>query len=244
MSTLAPAAECAVMIIECLSDADTALGISEISRRLEINKNMVFRALTTLEERGWVYCDTEKRYFLTLRPFELCSRASGRLNINSVGAPLVHELWKKTGESTYLAIPSGDQVLYLQHFDSTRNVRVAGRIGGLYDFCTTAPGKAILAFSDESVANMHVLKTKAYKSALSSELKEIRECGYATDNEAFSKGIICIAAPVLGYGGEALGAVGCSVSTVDFTLESAKAALCESVLDTAASISEILGYRK
>jgi len=245
MGTLAPAAECAVMIIECLSESEGSLGISEISRRIGINKNMVYRTLATLEERGWVYCEGgEKKYYLTLRPFEVGARANGRLSLNNVATPIVHELWKKTGESTYLAIPSGESVLYLQHFDSTRSVRVAGRVGGLYDFSTTAPGKAILAFSDEKLLNEQILKTNICKNALLADLESVRECGYATDNEEFSKGIICVSAPILGYDGLALGAVGCSVSTVDFDFESAKAALCPSVLDAAARISEILCYKR
>ena len=245
MATLAPAAEAAVLIIECLSESEDSLGISEISRRLGINKNMVYRTLATLEERGWVYCESaEKKYCLTLRPFEVGARANGRLTLNNAATPIVHELWKKTGESTYLAIPSGNSVLYLQHFDSTRSVRVAGRVGGLYDFFTTAPGKAILAFSDEKLINKQISKTNVYKNALLADLERVRECGYAMDNEEFSKGIICVAAPILGYDGLALGAVGCSVSTVDFSYESANAALSASVLDASARISEILGYKR
>ena len=69
MSNFAPAAESATKVIKFLAECEQETGISEISRGTEINKNMVFRILNSLEKEGWVYCN-EQKYSLTLLPFK------------------------------------------------------------------------------------------------------------------------------------------------------------------------------
>ena len=73
MSNCAPSVEASTKIISFLADSEREVGISEISRGTEINKNMVFRILNTLENEGWVYC-REQKYSLTLSLFGLASK--------------------------------------------------------------------------------------------------------------------------------------------------------------------------
>ena len=96
---------------------------------------MVFRVLNSLENAGWVYCENpnEKKYHLTLRPFQMTRKAVDRLSINTAATPFVHQLWKRSGQSTYLGILKEDKVLYIQHFDGIGDLKVAGSLGGLYD---------------------------------------------------------------------------------------------------------------
>ena len=54
MSNLAPAVGFFVKVFEVLATSPTPIGISEISRRTEINKTMVSRILNTLEEEKWI----------------------------------------------------------------------------------------------------------------------------------------------------------------------------------------------
>ena len=135
MSNFAPAVDNAVKVFEVIANEKEPIGLSEICRRLDLNKNMVFRILNSLEQAGWIYTENspEKKYRLTLLPFQLASKAVSRLSLNEVGAAYVYELWKKTGETTYLAIPNKEKIMYVQHFEGTSDVRVAGVIGGTYD---------------------------------------------------------------------------------------------------------------
>ncbi|MBQ7794251.1 MAG: IclR family transcriptional regulator, partial [Clostridia bacterium] len=212
----------------------------------------IFRILNSLEECGWVYAENlpDKKYGLTLKPFEITSKARNRLTLNNVATPLVYELWKKTGESTYLGIKNDDKVMYIQHFDSTKNVRVAGAVGGLYDLYCTAPGKIILSYSDDAYIEEYTdreLKkntqnTITQKSLLLKEIQNIKSDGYAVDNEEFGNGIICLAAPIFDCSNNAVATVGCSVSTVCFTCDEAISFLKPLITETAAEISARLGY--
>ncbi len=248
MSNLAPAAEAATKVITFLAEAESEVGISEISRGVELNKNMVFRILNSLEQVGWVYCNDQK-YALTLVPFQIVSKSLSRLNLNAASAPALHRLWELTGESTYLGVLKGDKVCYLQHFDGTGDVRVAGRVGGEYELYCSAPGKAILAYAEPEFLEKYLERrlekrtahTLTERDELLAELAEIRERGYSTDCEEFGHGITCVSAPVFDYTGRVVGAVGCSSFTVSGQCCDVIERLRPLVCATAKEISVCLG---
>ena len=248
MSNFAPAVEGAAKIIGFLSECEREVGISEISRGTDINKNMVFRILNTLEQAGWVYCSDQK-YSLTLALFGMSSRPISRLSLNTVATPILYDLLNKTGESTYLGILNNDKVLYTQHLDGVKNVRVAGRVGGEYDLYCSAPGKVLLAFSDEAFIEEYtsrslVKRTKntiTEKTEIIKELENIRINGYATDREEFGNGVVCAAAPIFDYSGKVIAVIGCSAFTLDGKSAEIIEKLLPSVRDAAKEISTRLG---
>ena len=251
MSNSAPAVGFCVKVIEALAESTTPIGISEISRRTEINKNMVSRILHTLEEQNWVQSDDKSCYALTLLPFCLSAKVVSRTTLANIGVPILQKLWKEYGESTYLGILHNDEVLYLSHFDSIQNVRVAGVVGGSYPLYCTGPGKALLAFSsneyiEEYISN-HELKKRTQKTItdpdkLKRELETIRKRGYSLDDEEFGHGIVCMSAPVFGHTGNAIGVIGCSFSTVYCTAKDVYNYCGEKLMETAKQISKCMGY--
>ncbi len=251
MSNSAPAVGFCVKVIEVLAESKTPIGISEISRRTEINKNMVSRILHTLEEENWVQCDEKSCYTLTLLPFCLSAKVVSRTNLANTCVPVLQKFWKEYGESTYLGILHKDEVLYLSHFDSVQNVKVAGVVGGSYPLYCTGPGKALLAFSGEEYIDEYISKTELKKRTpqtitdpekLKEELAAIRERGYSLDDEEFGYGIVCMSAPVYDYTGEAIGVIGCSVSTIYCDAKGIYDYCGEKLMETARQISKCMGY--
>ena len=251
MSNLAPAVAFGVKVIELLAAQTAPIGISEISRRTGINKNMVSRILHTLEEENWVSCDEHSCYSLTLLPFCLTSKVVNRYSLANVGVPCLQKFWKEFGESTYLGVLHGDEVLYLAHFDSTQKVRVAGTVGGSYPLYCTAPGKILLAYSGEAFIEQYLATheltsytntTIVEGDALRTELAAIRARGYSLDREEFGYGIACMAAPIFDHTQAVVGVIGCSVSTVYCKSDAIYAHCGERLLETAAQISKYLGY--
>ena len=250
MSNSAPAVGFCVKVIEVLAESKTPIGISEISRRTEINKNMVSRILHTLEEENWVQCDEKSCYTLTLLPFCLSAKVVSRTNLANTCVPVLQKFWKEYGESTYLGILHKDEVLYLSHFDSVQNVKVAGVVGGSYPLYCSSPGKVLLAYSEPSYIEEYLASTerKAYTrntladaEALRAELARIRENGYALDNEEFGYGIVCMSAPIFDYDRKVIGVIGCSVSTVYCGADEIYDRLGARLLETAAQISRCMG---
>ena len=251
MSNLAPAAEASAKIIAFLSECEQEIGISEISRGTGINKNMVFRILNTLENEGWVYCN-EQKYSLTLFLFKLASKPISRLSLNTAATPVLYDLLNKTGESTYLGILNDDKVLYIQHLDGVKNVRVAGRMGGEYDLYCSAPGKVLLAYADDGfieeytsrVLEKRTANSITEKNLLLKELEKIRQNGYATDCEEFGNGITCVAAPIFDYTGKVVGCIGNSAFTLNHDSQSVIERILSPVLKAAKEISVCIGGNK
>ena len=248
MSNFAPAAEASTKVIKYLAECEQEAGISEISRETGINKNMVFRILNTLENEGWVYCN-EQKYGLTLLLFGLASKPISRLSLNTAATPVLYALLNETGESTYLGVMKGDKVIYIQHLDGVKDVRVAGRLGGEYDLHCSAPGKVLLAYADqdfiEEYATTNLEKRTqnsiTEKKALLTELKKVRQNGYATDCEEFGNGIACVAAPIFDYTGKVVGCVGNSALTLNHDSRCVIDRLLPHILDAAKQISVRLG---
>lgn len=248
MSNFAPAAESAVQIIAFLSACEQEVGVSALSSGTGINKNMAFRILNSLEKEGWVYCRDQK-YSLTLLPFKLLSKPVSRLSLNTAAAPVLCALHDRTGESTYLGILKGDKVLYIQHLDGVKDVRIAGRLGGEYDLYCSAPGKVLLAFADPDFVERylsaelqkHTANTITDPEAMRTELQSIRELGYATDREEFGNGITCVAAPIWDHTGKVIGCVGNSAFTFDHNTQEIVDQLLPYVLHAAQEISARLG---
>ncbi len=248
MSDFAPAVEFATKVMTFLAESEREAGVSEISRGVDLNKNMVFRILNSLEKDGWVYCNNQK-YALTLLPFKVASKAVTRMNLNTASAPILYDLLDKSGQSTYLGVLNGDKVLYLQHFDGIGNVHVAGRVGGEYDLYCSAPGKVLLAFSDEKYIDEYTSKelykrtsnTKTQKWELLEEIQKIRTLGFAADREEFGNGITCVAAPIFDYTGACVGTVGCSAFTPEKKCDDIISELTPLVLSAAKEISTRLG---
>ena len=250
MSNLAPAAEASTKIITFLAECEQEIGVSEISRGTGINKNMVFRILNTLENEGWVYCNAQK-YSLTLLLFGLASKPISRLSLNTAATPILYDLLNKTGESTYLGIRNDDKVLYLQHLDGIKSVRVAGRVGGEYDLYCSAPGKVLLAHADNDFIEEYTSRnfdkttknTITEKSDILKELENIRINGYATDREEFGNGITCVAAPIYDYTGKVIAAIGCSAFTTNNKCEKIIERLLPEIVNAEKIISERLGFK-
>jgi len=240
----APAADYTICILETLARSHGLMGISDISRETGINKNAVSRVLGALTDSGWIYQDGVK-YQLTLKPFRIVSSALGRNSFFTAAQPVLQQLWEETGDSCYIGILKNDAVLYLGHIDSTRDLKIAGRVGGSYPLATTAPGKVLLAYADASYRERYMREVLRYSSeqceAFEQILAVVRRNGWAMDVEEYGPGIICFAAPVFDLEGRVAGTIGVSTSTVYCSKEELMVNQGRKVIDAARKLSEKLG---
>ncbi len=247
----APAVDYALQIIEFIANSNVAVGISEISRETGINKNAVSRVLNSLANLGWVYNSNDSvKYQLTLKPFQITSKAVTRITLHNIALPYLREVWEQTGDSSYVGIMKDNYVLYIQHIDSVHDLKIAGRIGGMYELHCAAAGKVLLAYSSIEFQRIYCEKQLLQKTdrtiidpnKMLEHLGQIREQGFATDVEEYSYGIICVAAPIFNGSGEIEGAIGISTSTIyrneQSLLEDEGVIVCRA----AYKISNKLGY--
>jgi DNA-binding IclR family transcriptional regulator len=95
-------------VLLALADAPGARGVSELSRALRMNKNMVHRALSTLVVAGYVARDASgELYQPGPRLLSLAPDDRADTDIVALARPVLERLHALTGESVYLSIIVG-----------------------------------------------------------------------------------------------------------------------------------------
>ena len=136
-------------------DSDRPLiGVSELSRELELSRSTAHRYIATLAHLGYLQQDPDsKRYRLGPRVLDLGFSAINSMDVREISAPHLRRLSDETGHTVNLAILDGTDVVYIERCRTARpgqreidlNLHVGARLPA---YCT-AMGKAILAFVPE-----------------------------------------------------------------------------------------------
>jgi DNA-binding IclR family transcriptional regulator len=201
--------------------AESGLSLTEISRRLNLNRSTVFRVLVTLQAHGYVEHDRESgKYRLGVTCLELGSAFMRQSDIRREALPILRGLRDACKESVHLAMLAGSEVVYLEKLDGLLPIGMMGsRVGGRAPAHCTGVGKAMLAYKPESeIRKLYVdsglrrftPNTITDLTKLLSELASIREHGYAIDNEEHEQDVKCIAVPISNYRQKGVGAISVS----------------------------------
>ena len=196
------------------------LGITDLSNIMLDGKSAIFQKIKILEELEFIEQDAHsKRYNLTTKLLELVNKSLRgyyeRTNIHRY----LKTMAEKTGECTYFGLRNKkNRLIYVDRYASENAMTVYTNIGDSPLPHCTAHGKALLAFlTMEEIETVmkdglkkFTEKTIADKKLLMEELKRIRECGYAFDNEERMNGVRCVAAPIFNSKEEVIGAIGIS----------------------------------
>lgn len=230
------------------------LGVTELSKRLKLHKNNVFRLLATLESRGYIEQNrATENYRLGLKSLELGQTFIKQMGLLRQAKPILEKIVKECNETAYVAIFKEGYVVYLDVVETDLTVRVVSRVGSRLPGYCTAAGKVHMAFmSDEELDQLYPgNELKGYtpgtitsKTALRAELKKIAEQGYSLDNEELDLGVRCVAGPIRDYTRRIVGAVSVSGPSMRFSDERIQKELVPLVLHAAEELSTRLGYHK
>lgn len=204
----------AFRIVESLHERPS-LTLTGIAEELDIAPSTAHRHLTTLEQFGYV-CKDDGRYRLGLRFLEVGEQARNRLRIYQVARPKVEQLAEETGEIIQLMVEEGGMGVRLCLEDGERGVPTNTLAGQHVFLHTNSTGKAILANLPASSREEIIERTRLPRQtgntitdpeALRTELVEIRERGFAFNDEERIEGLRAVGTPVMGQDGEVAGAI-------------------------------------
>lgn len=199
------------------------LTLSQLAESSGAPVSTASRLARLLEERGLASRLPDKRFVpgpalvtLGLRSLRLLPTEHYRTAIADLG--------RSTGESVSVGVLIGDEIVLVARHESAHPLRVVATIGDVIAPHRSAMGKAILsAVSEQRRFEIirHALGPSAttVAEALSEELERAAFEGFARDEEVFAVGLRCIAAPVLGLGGEAHGAMSIAGPSTRFSRE-------------------------
>lgn len=238
-------------LLEILADSDRAMGVSELARLLEQDKSAVYRLLTTLKSGGYLEQDPEsKKYVIGPRMIVVSSRVLGNNDVYRYARPAMKKLLQDTRETVHLGMQMGDQVVYIAQEVSPEVISVNTESGQREAIHCTAVGKALVAFlpDEEREAVIERLDFRRYTPATITDpdrfrahCRQVSAQGYAVDDEELYPGVRCVAAPVMGYDGNVLAALGISGPATRLAVE-ALPRLGEVVAKYAREVSRRLGF--
>lgn len=207
----------ALQIFELLATEPESLGISEISTRLSLPKNSVFRILTTLSDYGYLSREPiQKRYALSRKLLALGYAAIDDANLLEKSLGPMRNLRDLTQESVLIGTLSSHRGVVLEQLPSPQPIKVMVEIGHLFPLHSAAPGKAILAnleaaqqkaVVDSITFEKLTSRTITKKSDYYKELAKVAQQGYALDQGEEVDDIHCVAAPIFNRRGEPIASI-------------------------------------
>jgi IclR family transcriptional regulator, KDG regulon repressor len=195
----------ALDVLEQFNHNADEIGVTELSKRLKLHKNNVFRLLATLEARGYIEQNSAtENYRLGLRCLQLGQIYVKQTGLLTLAKATLEELVKSADESCYVAVKKGAAIVPLDFIEPQNPVRVVSFIGRMLPLHCTAPGKIHLAFGAGEAAGETLPEklprftdnTIVEREALLRQLREVVGTGYALDQGEFMSEVVSIAVPI------------------------------------------------
>ncbi|MBC5825261.1 MAG: IclR family transcriptional regulator [Candidatus Eremiobacteraeota bacterium] len=242
----------ALVILEYLGTQSKEVGVRELGQNIGLSKSSVHRILQTLRARGFVRWNPENaRYSLGMKAFEVGSGILRSMEAHSAAKFSLEQLVNALGETAFLGVIDGSEMVYVDKIDGRRALRMVADIGARSPLHSTAIGKALLAYSDRAEIDRMLAgkpltrytdNTLTDAAALRQELEKIRRQGYSEDDEEAEQGLYGVGAPLFNYSGRAVAAISVAAPKMAQQQPSQKENIVKHVVEAAQEISVKLGY--
>lgn len=198
----------ALDVIEELCKANGEVGVTELSKRLKLHKNNVFRLLATLELRGYVEQNKETEdYRLGVKALQMGQAYLAQSTFVSKGTPVLRALSEAIGETVSLVVLQGAEVQFPVSIASKRPVKVAPRVGVSFPAKASAAGRLLTAHLPDAIL-AEVLNTDSVQDvAIKSQLNELRTTGQMIDRGGIEVDVVSVSRIVRGCNNEVVGAI-------------------------------------
>lgn len=228
------------------------LGLSELSKRTELDKATTHRLARTLTERGYLRQDPEtKRYRLGVGVLDLGFAYLASVDVRELALPHMQALARDFDGSVSLSILDGTDVVYIERLrPKPFQVGVEVHIGTRSPAYCTAMGKALLAclpprererLLDRITLERMTPRTITDRRVLARQLDEIPRRGFAVNDEEHAVGLRSVAAPIRDRTGAGVAALNVAVSSL-VARQELESRIAPRVVDAAAAVSTELGW--
>jgi len=239
----------ALEILDLLA-AGRELGVTELSRRLEVHKSTAFRLCATLLERGLVEQNpSTEKYRLGYGLVRLAGAVRAELDLSRAARPVLQSLAERSGETVNLAVLQGDEVINIDQITAPHLVVTVNWIGKQTPLHCTSNGKVLLAHLSQSRRESILAaplkrftpRTITDRRTLERQLRRVEEEGFAFTLEELEVGLNAVAAPVRSGDGRVGAAV--SLSGPSYRVSPQRLPeLGQMVREAGDAISRRLGY--
>lgn len=187
----------AFALLERVAVRPGGVRLSEVAEEVGLHRSTAHNLLATLEELGYVtQLSRGSAYRVTDKIASLVGpRAEAEQALRVRVRPIMEDLSRTTGETTYLAFASGTDYLCVDAVQSPEPLRLTVLAGEREPLLGTAIGHALLAVSPELAGRVRSAQRDAW-SLHEADVVRARETGYALDLDRFHPGVSCVAIPL------------------------------------------------
>ena len=241
----------ALDVMEQFAGEADELGVTELSKRLRLHKNNVFRLLATLESRGYIEQNrATENYRLGIRCLQLGQSYVQHMGLLRQARPIMADLVRQVRETTYLAVLRRTAVVPVEVIEADRPVRIVSQLGEALPLHCTAAGKAYLAFESEDDVRALLPdglprlteRTIVDRQALLQQLRTVVATGYAIDLGEHLEDVRAVASPVRDYARNVVGTLAIVAPAFRLTPERIDKEVAPLALKAARELSIRLGF--
>lgn len=237
-------------LLKIFLDSPKELGVTELSKKLQLSKGAVHKLLTTLESEGFIRQNEKtKQYTLGYTLLELGTKVLKNHDIVDFSMPYINRLLSRTSELVVLCVRDGKDAIYVAKVDSPHPIRFTVESFRRFPLYSTSAARVLLAFQPDEFQEeilSEPLKTYTEHSYTSTEaikqhLQLIRERGYEISSNRRNEGVTGVAAPIFDSSDQ----VAASISVVGPSdrVQPELDNILREVLETVREMSTQLGYR-
>jgi DNA-binding IclR family transcriptional regulator len=239
----------ALDVLEQFTGEPDELGVTELSKRLKLHKNNVFRLLATLEARGYIEQNkATENYRLGVRCLRIGQRFVMQTGLLRQARPVMHQVAKACHETSFITVMRDGCAIALDAVEAEQPIRMVSRIGDPLPLHCTAAGKMHLAFADDELASLpealqkFTEKTVVDRQALGQQLKKIAESGFAIDAGEHIEDVRSVAVPVRDYTRAVVGSLTVSGPAYRLSQERLEKEIVPLMLKAGRELSTRLGF--
>jgi IclR family acetate operon transcriptional repressor len=205
-----------VRLLKAFPPGRETLRLSELCRRVGLNKTTTYRLLTALESEGLVERGPGgEAYRLGPELLVLGARAFGASDLREAARPELLALARTTRERASLEVLVGADVLVLDEVMGGYLVGAMPSVGTRWPAYATSTGRALLAHLPREDREAFLrgplpaitARTITDVALLKRELARVEDQGYAVSAEELENGFVAVGAPVQGPEGGAVAAL-------------------------------------
>lgn len=203
-------------IIEALAAAGEPMRLTALANQLGEPKAKMHRHLSTLKHLGFVDQDPKtETYRLGLKLVHIGQAATDQFDLRRLSEPYMTRLRDLTQQTIVLSTPANGDAIIGAVVDSPSMVSISVRLGYRLPAHASAQGRLTLAFSPAAM-QQRVLSRKLQSftprtltdpAKLRARLAQVRTQLYDVAMDETLLGISAVAAPILNYDNEIVGAI-------------------------------------
>lgn len=220
-----------LLVLEEVARAGVPVTPTDVNAKLGLPKPTIHRLFSTLEDEGFLQRDIDGRAYSPGRRFRaMATGVLSSLRIRAARLAVLRKLSAEVGETCNIALPNRESMIYLERVETEWPLRIEMPVGTTVPFYCTASGKMYLSTLPASHLARYAASTNfeartentiTDPTVLIAAIHNVREAGYAVDNQEFMDGMTAIAVPILDANQRLVATVSFHAPTLRFSPEKA-----------------------